>query len=82
MVEESVVKPLSGTNNTLECSVCCGHEFFAIDDIFDDRYGHPDLFQLVRCESCGHMMTSPMLKEGELPELYGTYYTRENISVA
>jgi SAM-dependent methyltransferase len=68
-------------HNSLVCPVCVGHEFSNSREVFDDRYGHPDLFELVSCTRCGHLMTSPMLKEEDLPHLYGTYYPRKKLSI-
>lgn len=49
--------------------------------VFDDRYGDPDLFRLVTCDACGHIMTEPPLSEADLPALYSTYYPRREESV-
>jgi len=62
------------------CPVCEGLEFAFLRDAFDDRYGHPGQFSLQRCTGCGHVMTLPLLRERDLPELYGNYYPRKNIS--
>jgi len=51
-------------------------------EVFDDRYGDPDLFHLVTCKACGHVMTAPPLTEADLPELYSTYYPRHEESAA
>lgn len=62
------------------CPVCGGGEAAPFKEIYDDRFGHPDLFELVRCNDCGHLMTRPSLQESDLANLYGTYYPRENIT--
>lgn len=64
------------------CPVCEGCEFALVRDAFDDRYGHPGKFTIQRCVVCGHLMTSPLLREADLPALYGDYYPRKNISAA
>lgn len=66
----------------LPCPVCKAESYVAVRDIFDDRYGCPDLFQLVRCTSCGHTMTSPRLGEADLGPLYSTYYPRRQVVIA
>jgi len=48
--------------------------------VYDDRYGDPDLFYLVTCTACGHVMTAPPLTEADLPMLYSTYYPRREES--
>lgn len=65
---------------TMRCPVCEGATFFPGAEIFDDRYGEPNCYQLARCAGCGHVATAPRLRESDLPGLYGTYYPRKNIS--
>jgi SAM-dependent methyltransferase len=50
--------------------------------VYDDRYGCPDLFELVRCEGCDHLMTAPRLAESQLGDLYSTYYPRKEVVTA
>jgi len=57
-------------------------EHTLIRPVFDDRYGCPDMFSLVRCNVCGHLMTSPTLAEEELGGLYSTYYPRKHVNTA
>ena len=70
-----------GSDLTIRCPVCDGEDGLYLREAYDDRYGYPDLFSLVRCKTCGHLMTSPRLNENELPQLYGQYYPRENLPV-
>lgn len=65
---------------TMCCPVCEGISFLPGTEIFDDRYGEPNRYQLARCAACGHVATAPRLCESDLPSLYGTYYPRKNIS--
>lgn len=65
---------------TMRCAVCEGITFFPSAEIFDDRYGEPNCYQLARCAACGHVATAPRLRESDLPALYGTYYPRKKIS--
>jgi SAM-dependent methyltransferase len=44
--------------------------------LYDDRYGQPDKFDVAECESCGFMSTEPRLTDADLPGLYSTYYPR------
>jgi len=64
------------------CPVCTGIELTSIRPAFDDRYGCPDMFSIVRCNACGHLMTSPSLVEDELGSLYSTYYPRKHVVTA
>jgi SAM-dependent methyltransferase len=62
------------------CTICFESNRIKIRDIFDDRYGCPDIFSLDVCVSCGHVMTTPRLAEFELGELYSTYYPRKSVN--
>lgn len=68
------------TELAMRCPVCEGTTFSLGAEIFDDRYGEPNRYQLARCAACGHVATAPRLSEGDLPGLYGTYYPRKSIS--
>lgn len=63
----------------MRCPVCEDGAFFPGAEVFDDRYGEPNRYQLARCCACGHVATAPRLHESDLPALYGTYYPRANI---
>lgn len=65
----------------MTCPVCDGHHTSECRPIFDDRYGQPDPFSLVRCVQCGHQMTSPRLAEADLGDLYSAYYPRKHVDV-
>lgn len=63
----------------MRCPVCEGATFLPGAEIFDDRYGEPNRYQLASCAACGHVATAPRLRESDLPGLYGTYYPRKSI---
>ncbi len=62
--------------NSTTCIACGGAVEPYIGDIWDDRYGCPGKFSILRCASCGQMVTSPLLAEADLPALYSQYYPR------
>lgn len=68
------------TDDEGPCPVCGGSELAFWRSAYDDRYGHPESFQLARCKACSHLMTSPRLSEQDLPALYGTYYPRKALT--
>jgi len=80
MVTETTTGVITDSKPESACPVCCGLKVTLYREVFDDRYGHPDLFELVRCSDCGHLMTRPSLGESDLAHLYGTYYPRKNIT--
>lgn len=59
------------------CSVCGSSKLEKVREIFDDRYGQPDLFSIIECGQCNHLMTSPRIEELSLGSLYGAYYPRK-----
>jgi 2-polyprenyl-3-methyl-5-hydroxy-6-metoxy-1,4-benzoquinol methylase len=64
----------------MHCPVCDGDSFVPGREVFDDRYGEPHLYRLAYCAGCGHIATTPRLKEADLPSLYGAYYPRKKIN--
>jgi len=60
----------------MSCLMCGGSMRVILREMFDDRYGHPGLFDVAECASCGFMSTEPRLSDQDLPELYSTYYPR------
>lgn len=65
---------------TMRCPDCHGEAFSSGAEIFDDRYGEPNRYQLANCTSCGDVATAPRLLEAGRPAFYGNYYTRKTSS--
>ena len=65
-------------SHIMNCPVCQRAEFTSKAKIFDDRYGEPNNYELMRCLTCAHLSTAPRLSEIDLPSLYGSYYPRKN----
>lgn len=61
------------------CIICGSPTIVFIERIWDDRYGHPGVYSIEKCESCGQMATTPRLSEADLPALYSRYYPRRDI---
>jgi len=70
-----------GEGTPMECPVCTEAGTAVLRQAYDDRYGQSDLFNLVRCTHCEHVMTSPRLRESDLGALYSTYYPRKQVNV-
>ena len=62
-----------------KCIACGAANENYIDEIWDDRYGSPGVFSILKCVNCGQMVTSPLLAERDLPALYSTYYPRRDV---
>lgn len=67
------------TDQRQDCIVCGNATEVFIERIWDDRYGCPGVFSIMRCSHCGQMVTTPRLHENDLPALYSTYYPRREI---
>jgi SAM-dependent methyltransferase len=68
--------------NPMMCIACGAASEPHIGEIWDDRYGAPGKFSILRCASCGQMVTSPPLTEADLPALYSRYYPRREVDLA
>ena len=64
----------------MHCLICLTNSYCSWKNLFDDRYGEPNSYQLVRCDACGHLATAPRLSQSEIPALYGNYYPRKSLS--
>ncbi len=57
-----------------QCGICGGVCQTELADLFDDRYGSPGSYAIVRCGVCGMEQVWPQLSEEKLKELYERYY--------
>ena len=64
----------------LNCPICENKKFETFKDVFDDRYGEPNKYNLAKCTKCNHISTFPRLKEQDLGGLYKKYYPRKDIN--
>ena len=64
-------------NNT--CRICSKTIKPFYKNIYDDRYGYPQTYSLLKCESCGHVTVSPKLTSDEISTLYTEYYPRNEM---
>lgn len=49
---------------------------------YDDRYGYPGKFALMKCQHCGHEFLDCDLTSSQLIELYTNYYPRKSLDIA
>ena len=64
----------------LNCPVCDNYKFNTFREVFDDRYGEPNKYNLAKCTKCRHISTFPRLKEKDLGKLYSKFYPRSEIN--
>jgi 2-polyprenyl-3-methyl-5-hydroxy-6-metoxy-1,4-benzoquinol methylase len=58
------------------CPVCGGATTTHLIGLYDDRYGHPGLYDTSRCRVCGHVFTDATFSDEELGRLYSEWYPR------
>jgi SAM-dependent methyltransferase len=57
-----------------DCLICGGKCVPVLTGLWDDRYGAPGIYDVVKCNSCGLEQTHPQPSEMELKELYEQFY--------
>ncbi len=70
----------SVTRLSMKCLICKSNTLQA-HMLFDDRYGYPGKFALVRCGECGHVFLNQEFTPGQLTDLYSNYYPRSNFDL-
>ena len=60
----------------------CGSSTFKTisENVFDDRYGYPDKFELLKCVNCSHIILNIEKNQINFDSLYGKYYPRKNLT--
>lgn len=64
----------------MNCSVCNATSVSAFQ-LWDDRYGYPGKFSLMRCRECGHAFLKQDFMSKQLMDLYSNYYPRSNFDL-
>lgn len=63
------------------CAICGSPRAARSEGLFDDRYGFPGRFDLLRCVACGHQSLDLQMSASEIGQLYTSYYPRSNFDV-
>lgn len=66
----------------MQCPICKDLDNTCQSDLYDDRYGYPGQFSLMKCKTCGHLFLNCDLAPNQLTELYTNYYPRKTFDVA
>lgn len=66
----------------MNCPVCGTAAVGGIQNLWDDRYGYPGHFTLMRCANCGHEFLDCGMTPSQLGELYTNYYPRKSFDIA
>ena len=65
----------------MKCPICDNLKFRKVFNLYDDRYGEPNLYSIKECRECGHYCTFTRIRNDRLSNLYGTFYPRKNIDL-
>jgi len=64
------------------CPICQSNDDNEIrHTLYDDRYGYPDNFLLLKCNKCGHKYLEKTLIPEQITTLYTNYYPRSTFRV-
>jgi len=62
------------------CPICLEGDIVQKLTLFDDRYGYPGEFSLLKCRSCGHHFVGNVaFSDDQISHLYSDYYPRGSI---
>ncbi|HCO01215.1 MAG: hypothetical protein CL578_01110 [Alteromonadaceae bacterium] len=64
----------------MDCLVCQHAETIEKHLLYDDRYGHKGLFELLQCKNCEHQFLKTAPKINELGDLYTDFYPRKSFN--
>jgi 2-polyprenyl-3-methyl-5-hydroxy-6-metoxy-1,4-benzoquinol methylase len=66
-----------------KCPICAAQPAVAeYKNVFDDRYGYPGKFEILRCQNCNHRFCTPQLASGQIAEVYSYYGRRATNSAS
>lgn len=65
----------------VNCPVCKSYGMELKYKLYDDRYGYPGLYQLMRCPQCGHCFIDKLFSSEEISKLYSSYYPRRTFDL-
>ena len=71
----------SDTPDPWPCPICGGGTRVLLEDLYDDRYGHPGLFDVRACNRCGHGHLAASFEPVELGRLYSDFYPRSVLDI-
>jgi SAM-dependent methyltransferase len=62
------------TDQASFCPMCGGTCRPVLEQLFDERFGAPGVYSILRCTNCGLEQTWPRPPEGDLKDLYERFY--------
>lgn len=65
----------------MNCPICESSHVKLFMKLYDDRYGYPGVFDLLKCNNCDHKFLDARFNEEELTSLYTNYYPRSERNI-
>lgn len=65
----------------MNCPACNSLTQHHKHELFDDRYGYPGKFNLMRCSECGHNFLNATFSNNQISTLYSKFYPRSSFKV-
>ena len=65
----------------MSCPICNYSAPSSFLELYDDRYGYPGIFQLVKCTNCRHLFLEGDFSPELLSNLYSNYYPRSSLNL-
>ncbi len=66
---------------SISCDLCCSNNSTLLLQTRDYRYGHPEKFNIVKCDRCGLIYINPRPSSKSISKLYEADYTPEDKSL-
>ena len=66
----------------MNCPVCSSSRCTRAGEVYDDRYGYPGRFPLLKCADCGHAFLQGEFSPELLRNLYSNFYPRSTFDLA
>ncbi len=61
--------------------IICGDNLAIFKTLYDDRYGYPGRFSILKCSTCGHKSLDAHFSAEELGRLYTEFYPRSQFTL-
>jgi 2-polyprenyl-3-methyl-5-hydroxy-6-metoxy-1,4-benzoquinol methylase len=65
----------------VNCPICGGKTRKKHSGLWDDRYGYPGRFDLLKCQDCGHAFLNCAFTPEQITALYTNYYPRRTYDI-
>lgn len=65
----------------MKCAICNNDTILPLTHLYDDRYGYPGIFSVVKCNTCDHKSLKANFNMDQIKTLYTNYYPRSSFKL-